>query len=269
MNRNITEPWSAALPADRQGEFFHRYVLGVYELYARLTAAFPEILFESCAGGGGRFDPGMLAYAPQAWTSDDTDAIERLRIQWGASLIYPLSSMAAHVSAVPNHQTGRLAPLATRAAVAFFGVFGYELDATHLTPAERAEVAGQVAFYKEHRDLLQRGRFARLRSPFEGGGNETAWLTVSDDRRQALVGFYRTLNRPNPGVNRLRLRGLDPALRYRVTPWPVRSGTIERVNTVVRGGDELAEVGLFLDVERHEAATHGDYWARLFVLEAE
>ena len=131
MNRTITEPFSAALPADRQGEFFHRYILGVYDLYARLTAAFPEILFESCAGGGGRFDPGLLAFAPQAWTSDDTDAVERLRIQWGTSLAYPLSSMGAHVAAVPNHQTSRITPIATRAAVAFFGVLGYELDPTH------------------------------------------------------------------------------------------------------------------------------------------
>ena len=269
MNRNITEPGSLGLPADRQGEFFHRYILGVYDLYARLTAAFPEILFESCAGGGGRFDPGLLAYAPQAWTSDDTDAIERLRIQWGASLIYPLSSMGAHVSAVPNHQTGRRTPIAMRAAVAFFGVFGYELDATSLSPAERAEVADQVGFYKDHRELLQRGRFVRLRSPFEGDGNETAWMTVSDDRRQAIVGFYRTLTRPNPAVNRLRLRELDPEARYRVTLWPARADTIERDNAVVRGGDELTEIGLFLDVDRHEVATHGDYWAQLFVLEAE
>ena len=269
MNRNITEPGSLGLPADRQGEFFHRYILGVYDLYARLTAAFPEILFESCAGGGGRFDPGLLAYAPQAWTSDDTDAIERLRIQWGASLIYPLSSMGAHVSAVPNHQTGRLTPIAMRAAVAFFGVFGYELDATSLSPAERAEVADQVGFYKDHRELLQRGRFVRLRSPFEDDGNETAWMTVSDDRRHAIVGFYRTLTRPNPAVNRLRLRELDPEARYRVTLWPARADTIERDNAVVRGGDELTEIGLFLDVDRHEVATHGDYWAQLFVLEAE
>ena len=269
MNRNITEPASLALPAERQGEFFHRYILGVYDLYARLTAAFPEILFESCAGGGGRFDPGLLAYAPQAWTSDDTDAIERLRIQWGASLLYPLSSMGAHVSAVPNHQTGRRTPIATRAAVAFFGVFGYELDATNLSAAERAEVRAQVAFYTEHRDLLQRGRFVRLRSPFEGDGNETAWMVVSDDRRQALVGFYRTLNRPNPGVNRLRLRELDPAARYRVTPWPARLDTVQRDNALTRGGDELTEVGLFLDVDRHEVAEHGDYWAQLFVVEAE
>jgi alpha-galactosidase len=269
MNRNITEPGSPALPADRQGEFFHRYILGVYELYGRLTQAFPEVLFESCASGGGRFDPGMLAYAPQAWTSDDTDAIERLQIQWGASLIYPQSSMGAHVSAVPNHQTGRLSPVATRAAVAFFGVFGYELDTTVLSAAERAEVAGQVAFYKEHRELFQRGRFVRLRSPFEGSGNETAWLVVSDDRRRAIVGFYRALNRPNPGVNRLRLAGLGPARRYRVSTWPARSDTVQRDNSVVRGGDELERIGLWLDVDRHESATHGDYWAQLFILDAE
>ena len=133
MNRNITEPYSAALPADRQGEFFHRYVLGVYDLYARLMAAFPTILFESCSSGGGRFDPGMLAFAPQAWTSDDTDAVERLAIQWGTSLVYPTSSMGAHVAAVPNHQTGRITPIGTRAAVAFFGAFGYELDPTALS----------------------------------------------------------------------------------------------------------------------------------------
>ena len=172
-----------ALPADRQGEFFHRYILGVYDLYARLTAAFPEILFESCAGGGGRFDPGLLAFAPQAWTSDDTDAVERLAIQWGTSLAYPLSSMGAHVSAVPNHQAGRITPLAMRAAVAFFGVFGYELDPTALTAAKRRAGADQVAFYKKCRELFQRGRFVRLRSPFEGDGNETAWMVVAPDRR--------------------------------------------------------------------------------------
>ena len=151
MNRNITEPYGSTLPADRQGEFFHRYILGVYDLYERLTTRFPEILFESCASGGGRFDPGMLAFAPQTWTSDDTDAIERLAIQWGTSLVYPPSSMGAHVSAVPNHQTGRVTPLETRAAVAFFGVLGYELDPTTLTAVEQAQVRDQVAFYRAHR----------------------------------------------------------------------------------------------------------------------
>jgi alpha-galactosidase len=268
MNRYITEPYGAALPADRQGEFFHRYILGVYELYRRLTEAFPDILFESCAGGGGRFDAGLLAFAPQGWTSDDTDAIERLRIQWGTSMAYPLSSMGAHVSAVPNHQVGRVTPLATRAAVAFFGVFGYELDTTALSAGERQEIADQVAFYKTHREVLQRGRFLRLRSPFEGDGNETAWMCVSDDARHAVVGFYQALNRPAPGPERLRLRGLDPSLDYRVAVWPALDDTITRTNTLVRGGDDLMHAGLLLDGSREEAAERGDFWARLFVLEA-
>ncbi|MBA2382578.1 MAG: alpha-galactosidase, partial [Chloroflexi bacterium] len=269
MNRWISEPWSPALPAYRQGEFFHRYILGVYDLYDRLTRLFPDILFESCASGGDRFDAGMLAWAPQAWTSDDTDAIERLPIQWGTSLAYPLSSIGAHVSAIPNHQTGRLTPLATRAAVAFFGVFGYELDSTALSDSERAEVRDQVAFYREHRDVLQRGRFVRLRGPLDGDGNETAWMTISDDRRQAVVGVYRVLNRPNPGATRIPLRGLDPSLRYRVSVWPAGDDAIKRANTLVRGGDDLESVGLMIGAERHEAADFGDFWARLFVLEAD
>jgi alpha-galactosidase len=268
MNRWISEPWSPALPADRQGEFFHRYILGVYELYRRLTTAFPEILFESCASGGERFDAGMLAFAPQAWTSDDTDAVERLKIQWGTSLAYPLSSMGAHVSAVPNHQTGRMTPLSTRAAVAFFGVFGYELDTTALSDADRAEIRDQVAFYREHRDVLQRGRFVRLRGPFEGDGNTTAWMCVSDDRRHAVVGFYRVLNRPAPGPDRIRLRGLDPSLEYRVSVWPVPDDTVGRANALVRRSDDLEAAGLLIDVDRHEAAGQGDFWSRLFVLEA-
>jgi alpha-galactosidase len=268
MNRVITEAWTPALPADRQGEFFHRYILGVYDLYERLTRAFPDILFESCAGGGGRFDAGMLAFAPQAWTSDDTDAIERLPIQWGTSLAYPLSSMGAHVSAVPNHQVGRVTPLATRAAVAFFGVFGYELDTTALTDGERAEVRDQVAFYREHRDLLQYGRFVRLRSPFEGDGNETAWMVVSEDRRRAVVGFYQILNRPNPGPDRLRLRGLDPDLEYRIAIWPARDDLVTRANMLVRRGDDLQAAGLLLEVEHQGDKTRGDFWARLFALEA-
>ncbi len=268
MNRNITEPYSRALPADRQGEFFHRYILGVYELYDRLTRAFPEVLFESCAGGGGRFDPGLLAYAPQGWTSDDTDAVERLKIQWGTSLCYPLSSMAAHVSAVPNHQVGRVTPLATRAAVAFFGVFGYELDPTALSAEERREVAEQVAFYQAHRELFQRGRFLRLRSPFEGDGQATAWMAVSSDARAAAVGYYRALNAPNPGPDRLRLRGLDPQATYRVSVWPAAGDPVAGDNTLMRGGDELMHVGLFLDAGRWESGRRGDFWARVFVLEA-
>jgi alpha-galactosidase len=280
MNRSLTEPHSAALPADRQGEFLHRHVLGVYELYRRLTEAFPEVLFESCAGGGGRFDAGMLAFAPQAWTSDDTDGVERLKIQWGTSLAYPPSSMGNHVSAVPNHQTRRSTSIEFRAAVAFFGTFGYELDPRSLTEAERSEVAAQVAFYREHRELFQFGRFLRLWSPFAGGtrgdpaaagdGNEAAWMTVAPDARQAVVGYYRMLNRPGPVTERLRLRGLDPALRYRVTVWPEGSGAdlIAAPNLGLRGGDELMAVGLALEIGREAVEGMHDFMAWLFVLEA-
>ncbi len=268
MNRNITEPWSASLPPDRQGEFFHRYILGVYELYRRLTTRFPEILFESCASGGGRFDPGLLAFAPQAWTSDGTDAVERLRIQWGTSLAYPLSSMAAHVSAVPNHQVGRVTPLSTRAAVAFFGVFGYELDPTALTAAERAEIADQIALYVRYRDVFQRGRFVRLESPFEADRDEVAWMVVSEDRRRAVVGYYRILGQPDPGPVRLRLRGLDAGATYEVTPWPADGVDLVREPAGERGGAELMAAGFALDLGRDETMTRGDFWARLFVLDA-
>jgi alpha-galactosidase len=268
MNRNITEPFSPTLPAWRQGEFFHRYILGVYSLYDRLTKAFPGILFESCASGGARFDAGMLAFAPQAWTSDDTDAIERLKIQWGTSMAYPLSSMAAHVSAVPNHQVGRLTPLATRAAVAIFGVFGYELDPTVLSADESAEVAAQVAFYKQWRELFQRGRFHRLISPFEGDRDEAAWMTVADDARSAVVACYRILNRPNSGPERLRLRGLDAAASYRVSIWPAAAGDDDAVpSPIVLGGDVLMAAGLVMEGAR-ESATQGDFRARLYVLES-
>jgi alpha-galactosidase len=274
MNRNITEPWTASVPPDRQGEFFHRYMLGVYELARRLTERFPDILFESCAGGGGRFDAGLLAYAPQAWTSDDTDAIERLPIQWGTSLAFPLSSMGAHVSAVPNHQTGRVTPLFTRAAVAMFGAFGYELDPTAMTDEEQAEVAHQIAWYLARRPLLQRGRFLRLRSPFEEDGNETAWMVVDEDGSHAIVGAYRALGRPLPVRNRIRLRGLDPAASYRVTSW---IGTFAApVATVDRAGDELLAVGLGIEPpdplpprdESSDASrlVRGDFQARLFEL---
>ena len=225
MNRTITEPFSPALPADRQGEFFHRYILGVYDLYARLTAAFPDILFESCASGGGRFDPGMLAFAPQAWTSDDTDAIERLRIQWGTSLAYPLSSMGAHVAAVPNHQTGRITPIATRAAVAFFGVFGYELDPTAPRSPRNAprspsrsrstrrtascsSAAGSCA-------CAARSRATATRRP---GGRRA---------RRARARSSATTSRSTGPCRRptaCACAGSIPAAVYRVTGWPADDG---------------------------------------------
>jgi alpha-galactosidase len=265
-NRVITEPYGASLPPERQNEFFHRYMLGVYDLYSRLTERFGEILFESCAGGGGRNDPGMLAFAPQAWVSDDTDAIERQRIQYGTSLVYPLVSMGAHVSTVPNHQIGRVTPLETRAAVAFFGNLGYELDPRRLDEDEAGRVREQITWYKERRELLHGGRFHRLLSPFEGDGNETAWMVVGPEAHHALVGWYRTLSRPLPGPSVLRLRGLDPDARYQVTVWPESDDTVVHMNRRERGGDELMEVGLFLDDRARETPLRGDFGAWVFEL---
>ena len=267
MNRSITEPYAGGLPPERQGEAAHRYVLGVYDLYRRLTERFPDVLFESCSSGGARFDPGMLAYAPQGWTSDDTDAIERLAIQWGTSHVYPLSSMGAHVSAVPNHQTGRVTPLATRAAVAMFGVFGYELDPTALTAAELAEVRDQIAFYRDHRATFQRGRFQRLVSPLGGARRDAAWMVVADDGHEAIVGVYGQRNRPTPEIHRVRPRGLEPDATYRLASWPARSDRLGRVNAGERSGADLMATGLILDHDRHEAPDLGDFWARLVVLE--
>jgi len=178
-----------------------------------------------------------------------------------------VSSMGAHVSAIPNHQVGRTEPIATRAAVAFFGAFGYELDPTALSEADKAEIREQIAWFKVRRPLLQFGRFVRLRSPFEGDGNETAWASVSDDRRHAVVGWYRVLSRPEPSWRRLPLRGLDPARSYRIEVWPA-DPRLSRLNREVRGGDDLMANGLILDEDRHYAADRGDFLARLFELTA-
>lgn len=212
MNRNITEAFSLELPPERQGEVLHRYILGVYDLYERLTSKYPEVLFESCASGGGRFDPGLLYYAPQGWASDDTDAVERLKIQYGTSIVYPQSSMGAHVSASPNHQTGRLTHIDTRASVAYFGAFGYELDPRKFTQEERETVKEQIAYYKARRELFQFGDFYRISSPFES--NVTAWASVSRDKSRALVGVWQVLSQPNPRLTRVCLAGLDPSKRY-------------------------------------------------------
>ncbi|UOQ50139.1 alpha-galactosidase [Gracilibacillus caseinilyticus] len=259
MNRYMTEIGSVALPAERQQEVPHRYILGVYDLYERLTSAFPDILFESCASGGGRFDPGMLYYAPQAWTSDDSDAVERLKIQYGTSLVYPISTMGAHVSAVPNHQVGRSTSLRTRAEVAYFGAFGYELDVTQMPEEEKAEMKEQISFYKQHRALFQIGTFYRIHSPFELDGNRTSWMMVANDKSKAIVADYHVLCRPNPGFVRLQLIGLDPEADYQIVGY---EGVFH--------GDELMEVGLQLDHEQfreYEAfEAVGDFYSRIFIL---
>ena len=266
MNRSITECYSPALPADRQGEVFHRYILGVYDLYERLTEKFPHILFESCASGGARFDPGMLYYAPQAWTSDDTDAAERLKIQHGTSYCYPVSSMGSHVSTSPNHQTGRATPLHTRANAAYFGTFGYELDLNTLTEEEQAQVKEQIRFMKAYRRLFQFGTFYRLESPF--AGNVTGWMVVSEDRREAVAGWFRMLAGPNQPYTRMRLAGLDPDLVYNVT---VRRVTERPFGQF--GGDELMYAGLVTSDATSGEVPGGegllDFESRLFLLKAE
>ena len=261
MNRSITECYSAALPPDRQGEVYHRYILGVYDLYERLTSKFPQILFESCASGGGRFDPGMLYYAPQCWTSDDSDAVERIKIQYGTSYCYPVSSMGTHVSVVPNHQINRITPLDTRANVAYFGTFGYELDLNTLTADEQEEVKGQIAFMKQYRQLFQFGTFYRLQSPFEH--NTSAWMVVSDDGKEAIVGWYRVLNGVNLPYTRLRLKGLCEDLPYKVDG---ESG--------IHYGSELMNAGLITtDASSGQAQGNEemcrDFESRLYILKAD
>ncbi|MCK8487649.1 alpha-galactosidase [Paenibacillus sp. MBLB2552] len=249
MNRNMTEIGSAAIQAERQGEVAHRYMLGLYELLERLTSGFPHILFESCSGGGGRFDPGMLYYMPQTWTSDDTDAAERLKIQYGTSIVYPVSTMGAHISAVPNHQVERTTPLTFRGDVAMSGNFGYELDLTRFTDEEKETAKRQIAMYKEIRGLVQQGDLYRLQSPFEG--NETAWMFVSPDQEDAILFYFRVLAEPNGPLRSVKLQGLDPAKDYEV------AGSGE-----VYGGDRLMSAGLSM------ASVRGDFSSKMVRLKA-
>lgn len=260
-NRNLSEIYSRAYPPERQGEIAHRYILGVYSLYERLIDEFPYILFESCASGGGRFDPGMLYYAPQAWTSDDTDAVERLKIQYGSSMVYPLSSMGSHVAASPNHQVGRTVPMHTRANVAYFGTFGYEIDLNTLTEKEKLEVKKDIKFYKQYSKLINDGFFYRLRSPFEGDGNIVSWMVVSDDKKEALLAIYNILSKPNDGYYRILLKGLNPQFKYSIF------GCDD-----IFFGDELMNVGFIFDqdsLKNNPNERVGDFMSRVFVIRAD
>jgi alpha-galactosidase len=244
MNRSLSDVYSLLLDPAQQGEVAHRYLLGLYEFLEKLTTAYPTILFEGCSGGGGRFDAGFLYYMPQIWTSDNTDAIARLKIQYGTSLVYPPSTMGAHVSAIPNHQTQRATDLAIRGNAAMSGLLGYELDLTQLTEEEKAQIKEQITFYKKHRRLLQLGRFVRLLSPYEG--NDAAWLYVSQDKKEAIVFYFRVLDEASAPLVTLKLAGLDPDLTY-------QSGGENF------GGDELMQLGLYIDP--HLA---GDYATQRF-----
>lgn len=250
MNRSLTEVWSAALPADRQGEVYHRYVLGVYELLERFHRDYPHILIEGCSGGGGRFDGGMLYYTPQIWCSDNTDAVDRLRIQYGTSFCYPPCTMGTHVSAVPNETNRRVTPLETRGVVAMSGVFGYEMDLSRSTEEEQKVIAGQVERYKSCWDLVSEGDYYRLSDPF-ADGPYTAWAHVSQDKRRALVSVVTGSTRAALPFFALRIKGLDPTLRYRVNggeSYP---------------GDVLMQAGYPLPVFQ------GDYQSLQLCLEAE
>lgn len=259
MNRNITECYSIAYPPEQQGEIMHRYILGVYNLYERLIERYPKILFESCASGGGRFDAGMLYYAPQAWTSDDSDAIERLKIQYGTSFGYPQSMMGAHVSASPNEQLGRNTPLKIRGDVAFFGAFGYELDLDKLSSTELASIKKQIELMKKYRSIFQYGTFYRLKSPFEG--NIVSWMVVSEDKSQAIVGYYKILNDVNCEYRRLYLPGLEADTLYNVQ---------EELGSYLGNftGDELANIGLVTtDASAGQNQETTDFYSKLFILE--
>ena len=214
MNRNFSNVGSLDLPPERMRELPHRYMLGLYGVLEKLQAEFPDVLFESCSSGGGRFDLGMLYYMPQTWCSDNTDALCRCRIQWGTSLVFPPFAMGSHVSAVPNHQTGRVTPIRTRANVAMSGCFGFELDLNKLPESEIEEVKAVIPRVKELRETLLYGDFHRLLSPFDG--HDTAWITVSPDKREAVLMFTRDLAQPDTDQPMLTLRGLDPALTYTV-----------------------------------------------------
>ena len=213
MNRQITEPASNSLPKERQREIWHRYVLGVYDLMDRLTTDYPHILLENCSGGGARFDPGMLYYSPQIWCSDQTDAIERLRIQHGTSMCYPCSAMGAHVSDCPNHTVGRNTPFSTRGHVAMVGTFGYELDVTKISQSDRDEIPGQIEEFKKYNALVRTGDHYRIGNVFEDNLWD-AWMFVAKDKSEALFEFVQILRRTNMHSRRIKLKGLDPQALY-------------------------------------------------------
>ncbi|MBR1392408.1 MAG: alpha-galactosidase [Ruminococcus sp.] len=213
MNRQLTEVGSSALPPERQRELWHRYVLGVYDLMNRLTTDYPHILLENCSGGGARFDPGMLYFSPQIWCSDDTDAIERLKIQYGTSMCYPCSAMGAHVSDCPNHTVGRSTPFSTRGHVAMVGTFGYELDVTRIPQQDRDAIPGQIAEFNKYNTLVRTGDQFRIGNMFEDNTWD-AWEFVAKDKSEALFEYVQVIGKPNQRSVRIMLKGLDPKAYY-------------------------------------------------------
>ena len=213
MNRQLSDLGSTYLGAEEQQELFHRYVLGVYALQERLVTEFPDLLLENCSGGGARFDPGMLYYSPQIWCSDDTDAIERLMIQEGTSMIYPLSTMGAHVSDCPNHTVGRVTPFETRGHVALAGTFGYELDVTKIPEEDRKMIPEQTKMYHKYHELVREGDYYRIASYRENHLYD-CWAIAAKDKREVLVTYVHVLSIPNAHSRRIFLQGFDPEAVY-------------------------------------------------------
>jgi len=213
-NRSVTESFSFGREAERQKEFAHRYVLGLYDLCERIVEANPTVFFEGCSSGGGRFDPAMLHYFSQIWTSDDSDAEERTFIQYGTSVVYPLSAMACHVSICPNHQTGRTTPFDTRAVIAHLGATGYELDTTTFTDEDREAVRCQTAEYRATQELILKGDLYRIKNPQDS--NFFCESVVSKDKADAVLVCYRRMGGVNNEIQRVKMAGLDPTRRYAV-----------------------------------------------------
>ena len=241
-NRNVTESYSLGLPPERQAEFAHRYALGLYDIFERIVMANPDILFEGCAGGGARFDPGILYYFPQIWTSDDSDAEERTLIQYGTSIVYPLSSMSCHFSVVPNHQTGRITDARTRADISHLGATGYELDTSGFTDEDRAQTKQQIEDYKASEELVLLGDLYRLENPMEG--NYFAFMLVSKDKTRAELTCYRRMGRPNAQLKRITPKGLSPEKKYFVPELGI-----------ILSGSTLMNVGLLPEFERGDFKT--------------
>ena len=250
FNRALTENFSRALPAENQQEMHHRYALGLYDICQRLVGGFPNIFFEGCAGGGGRFDPAILYYFPQIWASDDTDAYMRTQIQYGTSLFYPLSAISCHTSICPNHQTSRTVPFKTRADIAHLGATGYELDTTKITPEELEEVKVQVAEYKEMEDLVLHGDLYRLENTFDS--NYFAMQIVSKDKAKAHITAMRALCRPNDEHKRIFPRGLDKKAVYEVVN--------NEYDLCLRlSGAAIMNVGLVLPLKTADGKMPGDF----------
>ena len=229
MNRSVAAAYSSLLPRERQGELRHRYVLGLYHVMEALLQRYPDLLLEGCSGGGGRFDAAMLYYSPQIWCSDNTDAVNRLSIQYGTSFFYPVSAVGSHVSAVPNHQTGRSVPFRTRGHVALAGSFGYELDLNRVTQEEQEQVKEQIAQFHEYYELTHTGSYYRLSEP---AGRLCAWAFVDERKDRALVTLVMTSAEGNPAPVHLKVKGLDPDRQYRCS----LSGAVRSGRTWMNGG---------------------------------